>query len=678
MKDRAGITTFNGDARLLFRRIVLVLGSVHLTLMAALGIWLWSNPRTFGTVNSCAIDLANLAILGRDVPFGSTGLRIASIVIYTIFLAPGLNLILPMFFFLGLYLHHQTWIMEPHPSTPEEPPQQIHSPVLTDTTLSSSPRKRGTIKLKEWPNRFATSHVSPIIIGLAILMVVNFIFLIDIELTLQRNRHLQDSSSSDEGQWGFGQILAMILLVLPLRDIVETILARRERRHEQHRKEDLTEMLKESIRKGSTDTFLDLIQRGADVNATAEGSYPGGTALTVACGASGGGVDLIDALLKAGANPNLKNSEGYTALDISVHQGNWATACLLIASKADIHTPFKGQTYKTAIQAACHLGTTHDVVHLLKHKADLSIHGGKYHSALQAACIVGNIGTVTYLLAQNEDPNIIGGKYWTALQAACAIGSVDVVNILIGHRVDPNIRGGEYGSAIQAACAAKNAQIVSILLSNGADPNLEGGKYHTALQAACHAGNVDIVNVLVKHHVNPNTRGGEYGTSLQAACAVGNVQIVSTLLRCGAQANLEGGRYFTALQAACAVGSVDIVNALLSHGADPHVQGGRYHTALQAACVSGNEVIVKILLGYHVDPNVQGGEHKSALQAACAQRNMQIISLLMEHGAIVRWHFRIYEIGCGSVCLPQAGHGPRISDRTRQDTQTRLRALMFA
>ncbi|KAJ3501163.1 hypothetical protein NMY22_g19020 [Coprinellus aureogranulatus] len=55
-----------GGAKVLFRRIALLLGSLHLTLMAALGIWLWSAPQTFGTSSdsACAIQFAQLAILG--------------------------------------------------------------------------------------------------------------------------------------------------------------------------------------------------------------------------------------------------------------------------------------------------------------------------------------------------------------------------------------------------------------------------------------------------------------------------------------------------------------------------------------------------------------------------------------------------------------------------------------
>ncbi|KAH6894892.1 ankyrin repeat-containing domain protein [Coprinopsis sp. MPI-PUGE-AT-0042] len=61
-----------------------------------------------------------------------------------------------------------------------------------------------------------------------------------IELTLGTNRALQ---SDDEEDWGFGQILAILLLLLPLRDLVEAILARKLKKRQEELEEDLQEAI---------------------------------------------------------------------------------------------------------------------------------------------------------------------------------------------------------------------------------------------------------------------------------------------------------------------------------------------------------------------------------------------------------------------------------------------------
>ena len=52
-------------------------------------------------------------------------------------------------------------------------------------------------------------------VGLSCLVAINILFIVDTELTLQRNKVNQ---SDEERDWGFGQILALLLLLVPLRD----------------------------------------------------------------------------------------------------------------------------------------------------------------------------------------------------------------------------------------------------------------------------------------------------------------------------------------------------------------------------------------------------------------------------------------------------------------------------
>jgi hypothetical protein len=109
------------------------------------------------------------------------------------------------------------------------------------------------------------------------LFVVDFILLVDIELTLQRNHGLQTPGETSESNWTFGQILAMLLLVLPLRDLIETLLARRETRRledlarrDKQRIDEHTLSLRTAIK--ANEVLRDLIEKGADVNVEVEGA----------------------------------------------------------------------------------------------------------------------------------------------------------------------------------------------------------------------------------------------------------------------------------------------------------------------------------------------------------------------------------------------------------------------
>ena len=86
---------------LVSRAPVLTLGSVHLSLMACVGVWLWSNPPKFGAPIPCH---PSLAIVGGAVSFSSSALRIWSLFIYSLLLVPGINLVPGFLFFLSLHI----------------------------------------------------------------------------------------------------------------------------------------------------------------------------------------------------------------------------------------------------------------------------------------------------------------------------------------------------------------------------------------------------------------------------------------------------------------------------------------------------------------------------------------------------------------------------------------------
>jgi hypothetical protein len=211
--------------RTLVKRYVLVLGSLHLTLMAILGDWLWSDLHLFGlgnrkpagfkAGNELTFERAAIAILGQGVPLSSSALRVASIAIYSLFLVPGLNLIPPMVLFLAAYFGC-----------------------------------RRTPFAKRW-------DVLPAFIGLGILLAINVVFIVDIELTRNMNVALQEDG---EAEWGFGQILAILLLLLPLRDSIEALLERRLKQRQRELEQDLQDAIaredfgrvKQAIEKGSS------------------------------------------------------------------------------------------------------------------------------------------------------------------------------------------------------------------------------------------------------------------------------------------------------------------------------------------------------------------------------------------------------------------------------------------
>ena len=86
-------------------------------------------------------------------------------------------------------------------------------------------------------------------------------------------------------------------------------------------------------------------------------------------------LEIVNALLEAGADPNIQ-----------------------------------GGRERTALQVACCGGSVAIVETLLKHGANASLYGGKSGSPLQAACACPSLGTVKLLVGVHADVNYVGKK----------------------------------------------------------------------------------------------------------------------------------------------------------------------------------------------------------------------------------------------------------------------------
>jgi hypothetical protein len=214
-------------------KMVIILGSFHLTLMAVIGIWLWSSPARFETsqpafTSPYPLECTSMSLLGVDVRLSSPVLQLSSLVIYSFFLVPGLNLVLPGVFFLALYIYlHRRRLSRPH--------GQRHAKAL------------------------------PVVPGLLLLLLINIVFITDTELTIHRGVKQQQSG---ESQWTFGQTLALLLLSLPLRD---TALLEFYRRESMRRRIMIASKFLRAIELGNVATIARLVdQPVVDVNVKAK------------------------------------------------------------------------------------------------------------------------------------------------------------------------------------------------------------------------------------------------------------------------------------------------------------------------------------------------------------------------------------------------------------------------
>ncbi|KAJ7323276.1 hypothetical protein DFH08DRAFT_350376 [Mycena albidolilacea] len=241
---------------LLLQAPVLTIGSMHLSLMAAIGIWLWSDPAAFGTPISCdpSLSTVSLSIVGRAVRFSSPALRICSLLIYSLVLIPGINLVVPFLIFITLHILHNK-SRRRHPgfwSGVEHPLRAIRSRISGTRMSDAESQNNSWLAGRGLPSPVLETRTGFLLVGLGCLAVINIIFVIDVELALARNKNPE---SQEDDEWGFGQVLALLLLVVPIRDFVSSIIEIRRKLLEH-----------DNFEEERTHRFEDVLQNAIDTN----------------------------------------------------------------------------------------------------------------------------------------------------------------------------------------------------------------------------------------------------------------------------------------------------------------------------------------------------------------------------------------------------------------------------
>ena len=209
-------------------------------------------------------------------------------------------------------------------------------------------------------------------------------------------------------------------------------------------------------------------------------------------------VEVIELLLKHGADINYKNNKGLSVFTLAIYNHSMEIVSLLLKHTAytDLNPLDYGSTGHWMLSAAYN-GHTEVVKLLLKLGVDLTVHNWRGETALTVAAAEGQAEVVELLLESSADINIQGkgsaGR--TALMKAVERRNTEVVEILLKHGADVNILGYDKSARSIAVCK-RRTEIVKLLLSHGANPLLRVWIDSTALTYAKNLGYYNIAKIL--------------------------------------------------------------------------------------------------------------------------------------------------------------------------------------
>jgi uncharacterized protein len=333
---------------------------------------------------------------------------------------------------------------------------------------------------------------------------------------------------------------------------------------------DGTTALHWAVHQDDVDLVQRLIRAGANVRATNQyGVTPLAEAAIV------GNAAILENLVEAGADVNAANGEGQTALMAVARTGRVDAAKLLIARGANVNAreTWRGQSALMWAAAECLPAMTSELV---AHGADVNVRSNV------------NLWERDVTAEPRRKYMPLGG--WTPLLFAARTGCLESARILVGAGANVNQQDPDLVSPMVTAIVNGHYDVAAHLVQKGADVNLADRWGRAALWAAIdmhttpHSGRPDVVET------------GSVGSSelIKLVLAHGadvNAQLVlfppyRSLADRGSDNVLTIGA--TPLVRAAKAGDVDAVRWLLEKRADPNAATADGITPLAAAAGVGS------------------------------------------------------------------------------------------
>jgi ankyrin repeat protein len=249
-----------------------------------------------------------------------------------------------------------------------------------------------------------------------------------------------------------------------------------------------------AVENGFKDTVALLLAKKADPNISssqpvdAPGRLPsgrplhilGGTPLDIAV-RRGQSEDeqLVELLLKGGAQVNAKDPFGLTPLLVAVQSDNQRIVKALLLNDADVNA--RDDYLYTPLHWAIRPGNQEMIESLLAHKASADAKDKAGETPLYFAVRGGDKAVVELLLARGADVNVQDVHGFTPLHRAIETGNKDMVESLLAHKADVNAKSKAGETPLHAAVGHIDRTIVELLLARGADVNARNNEAQTPL-----------------------------------------------------------------------------------------------------------------------------------------------------------------------------------------------------
>ncbi|CAO3639349.1 unnamed protein product [Mucor hiemalis] len=357
---------------------------------------------------------------------------------------------------------------------------------------------------------------------------------------------------------------------------------------------------------GSIEVVLDLLNTGADTNATDTSQWT-----PLHCAAQHGHLKIVKLLIERGADMNSLGNGDLTVLHVACQNGREKIVQFLVDSGVNVHVVDKnGQTpYQVADSPAVRQIITAHIDEERRLRATTE--------AIDEITFVSNTkqkrrtAEVTATSTPNEDDTLLSREERKIQAIMKAFEKAEkkqqakrlkkdeegVVNNTKKRKSPSRQRQESRECSVDnnnnTVTATKKSNI--IVDTSKFDPFKKDTSGRTYLHRWSIRGNTQVVKDLLKAGANPGERDNAGYTPLHEAALRGKTEVVRLLLENNADVNCKGADLDTPLHDATENSFPNVVQLLLEHGADVTVKNSKGQTPLQIAEEEENEEIATIL-----------------------------------------------------------------------------------
>jgi ankyrin repeat domain-containing protein 50 len=291
------------------------------------------------------------------------------------------------------------------------------------------------------------------------------------------------------------------------------------------------------------------------------------------------GENMVQLLLKRGANAKTQDANGETPLHLATLYGRDQVARLLLLYGANLNA------------------------------TDIN-----EHTALHTAARSGQLVMVPLLVHMGADVKAMS-KSGTPLHLS-AMGRRDFIGL--GHN------------------SCKHEAVAQFLLQNGAEVDSRDDTGITPLMYAAKAGHVAPIQLLIEAKANIDIQDNNGNAPLHWAAADGQEEAVQLLILRGAKLNVIDAAGKSTLHWAVEGGFTAVVKLLLAtNGIDPDLKDAQDMAPLSYAAAAGHEAIVKLLLATNkVDSDTMSICGQTPLSWAAEGGHKEVVELLLATGKV--------------------------------------------